>query len=88
MLAVLLISQCTIYPLCCFGQHHPLPSLFCIEVQYTEGEIPIWAIKELHWELLPPENTMSPLIAIVTVLVCVFTVYIYLIIICYALFFI
>lgn len=46
--------------LCCFGHYHPLPSLFGIEVQYMEGEIPTWDLNDLLWELLPPEPTLSP----------------------------
>lgn len=42
-----------------------------------EGEIPTWALKELHWELLPPEPTVSPLIAFVTLLLCMLTIDMY-----------
>lgn len=44
-------------PLCCLAQQHPLPALFCVEVQ---------AMKELHQELLSPAPKMSPFIVIGT----------------------
>lgn len=42
-----------------------------------EREIPTWAMKVLSWELLPLAPTMSLLIAIVTLFLCVLTIYIF-----------